>query len=83
MREREKCAECGGALEKKTIVHFQPWDQELYRFEGVPGLVCGRCGYVWLSARISQLMDRIIRKKVKPKRYQKVPVFSFAESAKA
>ena len=78
-----KCGECGGTLEKKTITHIQPWGGELYRFEEVPASVCVQCGQVWLSAEVSQLMDDIIHKHPKPKKYQMVPVFSLAELAKA
>ena len=79
MQRTPKCGECGGTLERKTITHIQPWGAELFRFEEVPASVCIQCGHVWLSAEISQLMDKIIQKHTKPKKYQKVPVFSLAE----
>jgi HTH-type transcriptional regulator / antitoxin MqsA len=82
MQRVNKCAECGGTLEKKTITHTQPWGQELYRFENVPALVCVQCGHVWLSAEVSQLIDETIQKQTKPKKYQKVPIFSLAELIK-
>ena len=81
MRRRNLCGECGGTLEKKTVVHTQAWGKQLYRFEDVPALVCAQCAHVWLSAEVSQLMDGIIQKKARPKRYQRVPVFSFPEFA--
>jgi len=56
--------------------------QELYRFEKVPALVCAQCGDVWLEAAVSQLIDDIIQKQPKPKKYQKVPIFSIAELTK-
>lgn len=83
MKQPQKCAECGGTLKKKTITHTQPWGEELYRFEDVPALVCAQCGHVWLSAEVSQMIDKIVQKQEKPKKYQKVPVFSFADLAKA
>ena len=79
MPRKGKCGECGGTLERKAITHIQPWGAELFRFEEVPASVCIQCGHVWLSAEISQLMDKIIQKHIKPKKYQKVPVFSLAE----
>jgi HTH-type transcriptional regulator / antitoxin MqsA len=75
-RNNNVCAVCGGTLKKKTITHTQPWGEELYRIENVPALVCTQCGDVWLEAKVSQLIDEIISKPPKPKRYQKVPVFS-------
>ena len=81
MPRKNKCAECGGTLQKKTITHTQPWGEQLYRFESVPALVCAQCGHVWLEAAVSQQIDEIIQNKQrKPKRYQKVPVFSLAKA---
>jgi len=77
-----KCAECGGSLEPKTITYTHPWGDQLYRFENVPALVCVQCGHVWLSAKISQLIDKAVRTPPKTKRYQKVPVFSVPELVK-
>jgi len=54
-----RCGECGGSLHEKTIVHTQPWGDDLYRFEDVPALVCAQCGSVWLAAQVSQAMDGI------------------------
>ena len=75
-----RCAQCGGALRKKTITHTQPWGEEIYRFEAVPALVCAKCGEVWLEAAVTQRIDELIRKHPKPRKYQKIPVFSFAEA---
>jgi len=74
-----RCAECGGTLERKIITHTQPWGQELYRFEHVPALVCTQCGHMWLEAAVSQAIDEIIRKHPQPKRYEQIPVFSLAD----
>ncbi len=78
MGRHRKCAECGGTLEEKAISHTQPWGEQLYRFEDVPALVCVQCAEVWLSAEVSQAMDRIIRTEAPPTGYQKIPVFSLA-----
>ncbi len=84
MPRKTKCAVCGGTLQKKTITHTQPWGDQLYRFEKVPAAVCVQCGEIWLDASTTQLIDDIIQKKQrKPKRYQKVPVFSLAEAPEA
>ena len=83
MKQPKKCAECEGTLKQKTITHTQPWGTDLYRFENVPALVCVQCGHVWLSAQTSQMIDQAIQKQPKPKKYHKVPVFSFGDLAKA
>ena len=82
MPRSNKCAECAGTLQKKTITYTHPWGEELYRFETVPALVCVQCGSIWLSAKTSQLFDRVVREHQKPKKYQKVPVFSVPELVK-
>ena len=79
MPKARKCGECGGTLVKKTVTHVQPWGEDLCRLEEVLASVCVQCGHIWLSAEISQLIDKIIQKHIKPKKYQKVPVFSLAE----
>ena len=83
MKRIQKCGECGGTLAKKTVTHIQPWGEELFRFEEVPASVCAQCGHVWLSAEVSQRIDEIIQKHPKPKKYQKVPIFSFSELIEA
>ena len=77
-----RCGECGGSLQETSIVHTQPWGDDLYRFEDVPALVCAQCGNTWLAAQVSQAMDQIIQSHVSPKRIQSVPVFSLAEVAR-
>ncbi len=74
-----RCAECGGSLQERTIIHTQSWGEELYRFEDVPALVCTQCGHVWLAAQGSQAIDSIILNHASPKKFQSVPVFSLAE----
>jgi YgiT-type zinc finger domain-containing protein len=78
MPHKNLCAECGGTLKKKTITYTQPWGDKLYCIKNVPALVCIQCGHVWLEAKVSQRIDKIISTQPKPKEYQKVPVFSFA-----
>ncbi len=73
------CARCGGALERQTITHQQPWGDDLFEFENVPALVCRQCGEVWLEAEVGQLIEKIIQQHPQPKRYHQVPVFSLAE----
>lgn len=82
MAKTKSCAECGGTLRKKTITYTHPWGDKLYRFENVPALVCVQCGHVWLTAEVSQLIDKAAREPTKPKKYERVPVFSLPELAR-
>ena len=79
----QKCPECGGSLKFQTITHTQPWGTKLCRFEQAPALVCTQCGYVWLEAAVSQLMDKIIWEHRRPAKYEKVPVFSLEMQPKS
>jgi len=71
-----KCPECGGRFEKKQITHYQPWAEEIYRFENVRAMVCAQCGEVFLEAEISQKIAEFISSKHTPIRYDKLPVFN-------
>lgn len=73
-----KCPECGGEYQQKTITYDQPWGDQFYFFENVPAWVCSQCGAVYLEARVSQQIDRIIQTHQKPERYEKVPFFKFS-----
>jgi YgiT-type zinc finger domain-containing protein len=76
-----RCADCGGTLEETTITYTQPWGGDLYRFEGIPARVCRQCGHSWLAAEMSQRIDQTIRTRCKPRKYQKVPVYSLGDLA--
>lgn len=76
----KNCAECGGRLVGKTITHTESWSGQLYRFEDVPALVCAQCGAAYFTAAVSKAMTEIVRKHTKPKKYERVPVFSLASA---
>ena len=82
MEGRLQCAECGGILKEESVTHTQSWGDQLCRFEHVPALVCAQCGQVWLSAATSQRIDELIQEHAEPARFERVPVFSLAETVK-
>ncbi len=73
------CAECGGTLRAKTITHTVPWGEQVHRFEHVPVQTCEQCGHVWLTAEVSQQIDRLIEAG-KPTREVLTPVYDFAQT---
>ena len=84
MKQRpKKCPKCGGGLKSQIITHTQPWGAKLYRFEQVPAFVCAQCGFVWLDATVSQLIDKIIQEHGRPAKYERVPVFSLETQTKS
>ena len=82
-RHPKKWPECGGGLKSQTITHTQPWGAKLYRFEQVPAAVCAQCGYVWLEASVSQLIDKIIQERRRPAKYERGPGFSLEMQTKS
>ena len=79
----KKCPKCGGGLKSQIITHTQPWGAKLYRFEHVPAFVCAQCGFIWLDATVSQLIDKIIQEHRRPAKYERVPAFSLETQTKS
>ena len=77
------CALCGGRLRRTAITFDARREEKLYIFQDVPADVCRSCEEAWIAGEVSQLMDEAIQKHRKPKKYEKVPVFSLAELSKA
>lgn len=66
------------ALSKKAITHEERHNGQLYIFENVEALVCNQCGEEYLSAKILEEMDRVVREGRKPTRKMETPVFDLA-----
>ena len=79
MQQKNLCPECGGTLEKQIITHTTQWGDQLYQFENVPALVCVQSGHTYLDGSVAELIDGIIQHQEKPRRYEKVPVFSLPD----
>jgi len=71
-----RCPLCGGKFKEEIISYEVHFKEELYSFVDVPALVCESCGDISFSSAVAKEMDRIIKGKGKPEKYQKVPVFS-------
>ena len=82
-RKNSLCALCGGRLRRTVITFDARHGGKLYIFQDVPAEVCQSCGEAWLAGAVSQLMDEAIQTHWKPKKYQKVRVFSLVELSKA
>ena len=78
---KRQCAQCGGGLRPQTITHTQQWGEAICRLEKVPAWVCAQCGEVWLSAAVSQAIERLVEKPPRAKRWEKVPVYCYPELA--
>ena len=81
--EEEKkmnCTLCGGKTKRQIITYEARWGKKLYSFKDVPALVCESCGDISFSHQVMKEIDRIIKKHEKPKRYEKVPIFSLQKA---
>lgn len=76
-----KCSMCGGGLIKKKITHEEHWGKsEFYIFTDVPASVCSKCDEVYIDAKTSKKMERIVMQEKEPEHYRKVPEWSLAGS---
>lgn len=73
-----KCSLCGGKCKEQIINYEAHFGEELYSFKNVPAWVCESCGDISFSSAVAEEMDRIIKEKRRPEKYQRVPVFSLA-----
>ena len=70
-----ECGYCGGSLHSKTLPYYDlVWEEETYRFENVPALVCAACDEVFFEASVDQAMDKALEHLDKPKRFAQIPI---------
>lgn len=54
------CEECRVGLERRTILHQQLVEGEMFEIEGVPALVCPRCEAVWIEEEAREVIEQIL-----------------------
>lgn len=74
---KERCAVCGGRLQRTTITHEERRGTNLYLFQNVPAQVCTACGEIWIEEATLQEIDRLIREG-EPIQKVETPVYDFA-----
>ncbi len=72
------CQICGGNYHETLITYSQEIDGQFILVEHVPAHVCDRCGDILLAPAVVEQLQNLIWSKVKPKRYEQVPVFDLA-----
>lgn len=77
-KKTAQCAVCGGRLVERSVKYDQHWGEQIVVFEDVPARVCLSCGETWLSAKVINMMEKILTKQRKPQRKITVPVWSLA-----
>lgn len=74
---KERCAVCGGRLQRTTITHEERRGTNLYLFQNVPAQVCTACGEIWIEEATLHEIDRLIREG-EPIQKVETPVYDFA-----
>ncbi|MFH1386306.1 MAG: YgiT-type zinc finger protein [bacterium] len=73
------CHYCGGEIdEQKTRVDFW-WEEKLYLIEDVPAGICKQCGEKYFTAKVSKVMDELVKSQVVERTLQ-IPVKRFKEA---
>jgi YgiT-type zinc finger domain-containing protein len=54
------CEDCHVGLERRTILHQQMVDGEMFEIDGVPALVCPRCESVWIEEEAREVIEQIL-----------------------
>ena len=47
-------------MERRTILHQQLVEGEMFEIEGVPALVCPRCEAVWIEEEAREVIEQIL-----------------------
>lgn len=54
------CEECRVGLERRTILHQQMVDGEMFEIDGVPALVCPQCEATWIEEEARAVIEQIL-----------------------
>ncbi len=74
----EKCVFCGGNTKKEQVTFIYDEDDKYFLVEHVPAEVCKRCGERTYSPEITDEILHFAKKRVKPLKTIKIPVFDLA-----
>lgn len=73
-----KCNFCGGHIESRNVTFVYDLDGDYFLIENVPAEVCIRCGEKTYTPEVTDELLRLAKKKLKPARVLRVPVFDYA-----
>ena len=59
----DRCAVCGGELERKRVTYTKEEDGRLVAIGGVPAEVCRTCGEEYFAPEVADELHRIIAAK--------------------
>ena len=76
-----KCFACHNQMKKKAITVDLRVGSKLLIIERVPATVCEHCGEKVFTLAIARKLQDLGRRRTKPRRVRKIPVFTMKESA--
>lgn len=74
-----KCDLCDGEYREKAVVRNYKWRGKTIVIEGVPALVCDRCGDMLIQEETIAAIDELLNKAAEPQEY--APVYRFPTKA--
>ena len=76
-----KCIFCGGKIESGKVTFGYDYDDDYFFIENVPADVCLQCGEKTYSPEVTDDLIRLAKKKLKPTKMLKVPVYDYTNQA--
>jgi YgiT-type zinc finger domain-containing protein len=78
-----RCVFCGGKLENRRVNFTHEQNGKYLVVENVPAEVCTKCGEKVYSPEVTENLLSFARQEFKPVKKVMVPVFDFAQRARA
>ena len=77
------CAFCKGEMEGRLVRYMSDFEGRVVIVENVPAEVCTQCGEKLIGPEVVEKIQRLVWEQPSPKRSVEVPVYDFAEEARA
>jgi YgiT-type zinc finger domain-containing protein len=77
----DKCVFCGGKVVSKQVTFVYESERSCFFVEHVPAEVCTKCGENTYAPDVAYELLKYAKKKSKPIKTLKVPVFNFVAKA--
>jgi HTH-type transcriptional regulator / antitoxin MqsA len=72
-----KCGFCGGRVKSRKVNFVYDENEDYFFVENVPAEVCSQCGEKTYSPKVTDELIQFAKKRLKPARKVKVPVFDY------
>ena len=72
-----------GKVEHRKVTFVYDYDKDYFLIENVPAEVCTQCGEKTYAPEVTDDLIRFAKKRSKPERTVKIPVFDYASQVAA